>query len=141
MSPMPLPRKQWNLHTIAGIAVKCLDVWDYERVTTAPAGVRGLEDQFSDTYKHLENKRLDYSYHYNEWAHGGYQNVDVERPEIRHPDIEMSVVRFARRKMNAQRRNLHAHLGQSVHSLDPSFVPPTLDPQSLAWLLMDLARI
>ena len=36
----------------------------------------------------------------------------------------MAVMRWARRKMNKDRRNLEAHLGNSVHSLDPGFVRP-----------------
>jgi len=124
--------KEWNLHTIADIKVECLDVWDYERILPPLPNATRPEDQFSNTYKALENIKLYHSYQYDE-TYGGYQGLDkeLERPEIRQPEIEMGVMRWARRKTNAQRRNLYAHIGQSVHSLDPDFMPPNLGPQNL----------
>ncbi|KAE9381849.1 hypothetical protein N431DRAFT_393498 [Stipitochalara longipes BDJ] len=124
--------KEWNLHTTAGIAVECLDVWDYERVHPRPLITRGLEDHISDTYKIFEDEKLQQSYLYDELGLGGYRDADdPDTAFVRMPEIEMAVVRWARRKTNAQRRNLHAHLRQSVHSLDPNFVPPALGPQGL----------
>jgi hypothetical protein len=123
-----------SLPDVAGIQVECLDVWDYERIHPLPAGVRGAEDLsiFSDTYKGLEGRNLNESYMYDLLVQDGYrEKVNAEKTYVREPEVEMSVVRWARRKNNEQRRNLIAHLGQSVHSLDPKFEPPPKGRQGL----------
>ena len=123
-----------SLPDVAGIQVECHNVWDYERIHPLPAGVRGAEDLsiFSDTYKGLEGRNLNESYMYDLLVQDGYrEKVNAEKTYVREPEVEMSVVRWARRKNNEQRRNLIAHLGQSVHSLDPGFKRPPKGRQGL----------
>jgi hypothetical protein len=123
-----------SLPDVAGIKVECLDVWDYERIHPLPKGVRGVEDlsTFSDTYKGLEARKLNESYMFDLLEQDGHRKkVNAEKSFVREPEVEMSVVRWARRKNNEQRRNLIAHLGQSVHSLDPKFERPPMGRQGL----------
>ena len=111
---------EWNLHTLAGITPECLNVWDYEIHFDAE-----YTDALSNDYKKHEQTLLNNSYLFGPEIPGypGDRTRDGE-DMVRSPEVEMAVVRWVRRKLDREKRNHIARMGNSVQSLDKGFVKP-----------------
>jgi hypothetical protein len=119
----------WGLHMTAGITPEVLDVWDYERVDPQQPNHSRTNDSLSLTYQINESDNLNKAERWSEaWGYGTARTGKLDGGE-RQPDVEMGMMRWARRGKNEYRRNLRRHLGESIHSLtDPGFERPP-EPQ------------
>jgi Ring finger domain len=118
--------REWSLHAVAGIVPEVDNVLDYERVHEYPPprlAYTRPADVLPQHYMVTENQRLHASRAFLE-DQGYPRGVGGQRPEdgpAKSAEVEMALMRWARRKWNKERRNLVKHLGTGVHSLDPHF--------------------